>query len=212
MKIRPKAQSPILAAAIATACLGGCASIFSGSTQNINFQSTPSGATVSISGVPIGATPMNTLIKRKNNQSLSVSKEGYKTFTTQMNTSIEPWFWGNILFGGVIGSVTDAVTGSMYKYGQDQYLVTLEPEGSSQISAPVEKSKKDQAREFIMLNYNPLMADLSKGGGSYLTSLIAILQVPKSDEPVAVERIKGFSQAFPDIGQFADQVTNAYVK
>jgi hypothetical protein len=199
--------------ALATALvLTGCASIFSGKTQDVSFQSTPSGATVSLSGVPIGATPISTMIQRKNDQTLTVSKEGYKTFSAQMTTKIEPWFWGNILFGGIIGSVTDAVTGSMYEYAPGQYLVTLEQESASQVSAPTEKSKKDRAREFIILSYNQIVADISKGSGSYLNSLMGLLEIPRNDEAVAVRRIKAFAEAFPDIPQFADQVTAAYLK
>jgi hypothetical protein len=80
------------------AVLAGCASIINGKTQTVSFQSTPSGATVALSGTVIGVTPIGTMIQRKNNETLTVSKEGYKTFTTPMTTSIEPWFWGNILW------------------------------------------------------------------------------------------------------------------
>ena len=194
------------------AVLPGCASIINGKTQTVSFQSTPSGATVSLSGTPIGATPISTLIQRKNDQTLTVSKEGYKTFSTPMTTKIEPWFWGNILIGGIIGSVTDAVTGAMYEYQPGQYLVTLEQESASNLSASTEKSKKDRAREFIILSYNQIVADISKGSGSYLSSLMGLLGIPKADEAVEVRRIKAFAEAFPDIAQFADQVTAAYIK
>lgn len=197
---------------VVAAALTGCASIINGKTQNASFQSIPNGATVSLGGVPIGATPISTMIQRKNDQTLTVSKEGYKTFSTQMTTKIEPWFWGNILFGGIIGSVTDAVTGAMYEYAPDQYLVTLEQESPSKASASTQKSNKDRAREFIILSYNQLVADISKGSGSYLTSLMTLLEIPKNDEAVAVRRIKAFAEAFPDIPQFADQVTAAYLK
>jgi len=152
------------------------------------------------------------MIQRKNDQVLTVSKEGYKTFSTQMTTKIEAWFWGNILFGGVIGSVTDAVTGAMYEYAPGQYLVTLEQETPSKVSASTEKSKRDRAREFIILSYNQIVSDISKGSGNYLNSLMGLLEIPRNDEAVAVRRIKAFAEAFPDIGQFADQVTAAYIK
>jgi len=197
---------------VVVAVLAGCASIISGKTQNASFQSTPSGAIVSLGGVPIGATPISTMIQRKNDQTLTVSKEGYKTFSTQMTTKIEPWFWGNILFGGIIGSVTDAVTGAMYEYAPGQYLVTLEQESPSKVSASTEKSKKDKAREFIILSYNQIVADISKGSGNYLNSLMGLLEIPRADEAAATRRIRAFAEAFPDIAQFADQVTEAYLK
>lgn len=194
------------------AVLPGCASIVNGKTQTVSFQSTPSGATVSLSGLPIGATPISTVVQRKNDQTLEVSKDGYKTFSTKMNTKIEPWFWGNILIGGIVGSVTDAVTGAMYEYEPGQYLVTLEPENASKISSATEKSKKDKTREFIILSYNQLVTDLSRGSGSYADSLMFQLEIAKSDQPAALKRIKALSEAFPNIAQFADQVTAAYLK
>jgi len=194
------------------AVLAGCASIISGKTQTVSFQSTPSGATVTVSGAVIGVTPISTMIEKKSNQTLTVSKEGYKTFTTQMTTSLDPWFWGNIVIGGLLGSTTDAATGAVHQYAPGQYLVTLEPEGGSKVSAPAERSKKDKAREFIILSYNQIMADLSKGAGSYLNSLMGLLEVAKNDEAAALRRIKALSEAFPDIAQFADQATAAYLK
>jgi hypothetical protein len=201
-----------LAVALVIAVLPGCASIVNGKTQSVSFQSTPSGATVALSGMPIGTTPISTVVQRKNDQTLTVSKEGYKTFSTKMNTKIEPWFWGNILIGGILGSVTDAVTGAMYEYEPGQYLVTLEQESASNLSASTEKSKKDRAREFIILSYNQIVADLSKGSGNYLNSLMGLLEIPRTNEAVEVRRIKAFAEAFPDIAQFADQVTAAYIK
>jgi hypothetical protein len=194
------------------ALLAGCATIINGKTQSISIQSVPSGATVSLNGAPLGATPLTQLIERKAGQTLTVSKEGHKTFTTQMSTSLEPWFWGNIVIGGVIGSTTDNYTGAMYQYAPSQYLVTLEPDGGNKITTPGEKSKKDRIREFVMLNYNQLVSDLSKGAGSFQSSLMKLLEVAKNEEAAASKRIKAMADAFPDIGQFADNVANAFTK
>ena len=190
----------------------GCSTIISGKTQTVSFQSSPAGATVTISGAVIGVTPLTTMIEKKSNQTLTVSKEGYKTFTTQMTTSLDPWFWGNIVIGGLWGSTTDAATGAMNQYAPGQYIVTLESDGASKVSAATEKSKNDKAREFIILSYNQIMSDLSKGSGNYQNSLMTILEIPKAEENSALKRIKSLSESFPDIAQFAEQVAAAYSK
>lgn len=192
--------------------MSGCSTVISGKTQTVSFQSTPSGATVNINGSPIGVTPITTMIEKKSGQTLTVSKEGYKTFTTSMTTSLDPWFWGNILIGGVFGSTTDGATGAMHQYSPSQFIISLEPEATSKISSSTDKSKKDKAREFIVLSYNQIMSDLSKGSGNYLSSLVNILEIPKPEELSTIKRIKSMSEAFPDIAQFADQVTAAYIK
>ena len=38
-----------------------------------------------------------------------------------------PWFWGNILFGGVFGSTTDGLSGSVHEYSPSQFFITLVP-------------------------------------------------------------------------------------
>lgn len=192
--------------------MSGCSTVISGKTQTVSFQSSPTGATVNINGSPIGVTPITTMIEKKSDQTLTVSKEGYKTFTTAMTTSLDPWFWGNIVLGGFFGSTTDGATGAMHQYSPSQYIITLEPDGTSKINASTEKSKKDKAREFIVLSYNQIMSDLSKGSGNYLSSLVNILEIPKSEEGSSIKRIKSMSEAFPDIVQFADQISAAYIK
>lgn len=192
--------------------LTGCTTVMSGKTQTVSFQSIPSGATVTINGAVIGVTPLSTMIEKKKGQALTISKDGYKTFTTEMSTSLDPWFWGNIVVGGVLGSTTDAINGSIYQYAPGQFQVTLEPESGSKISSDTEKSKKDKAREYIILSYNQIMADLSKGSGNYQSSLMNILGIAKEEEVAAIKRIKSLSESFPDIAQFADQVAAAYIK
>lgn len=192
--------------------MSGCSTVISGKTQTVSFQSTPSGAIVNINGSPIGVTPITTMIEKKSGQTLTVSKEGYKTFTTSMTTSLDPWFWGNILIGGVLGSTTDGATGAMHQYAPSQFIISLEPDGTSKINSSTDKSKKDKVREFIVLSYNQIMSDLSKGSGNYLSSLVNILEIPKLEEPSNIKRIKSMSEAFPDIAQFADQVSTAYIK
>ena len=201
--------------AVVIAFLTGCATVFSGKTQSVTFHSTPSGATIMINGATLGVTPLTTLMEKKTDQTLTLSKEGYKTFTTQMTTQIDGWFWGNILgtiYFGFFSSTTDGVTGAMRQFTPNQYIVSLEPESGSKISGPTEKSKKDKAREFIILSYNQLMADIAKGAGNYQNSLMTLLEIAKGEEAVAIKRIKSISDAYPDIAQFADQVANAFLK
>ena len=65
------------------------------------------------------------------NQALVIRKEGYKEFSTTMSTTLNGWFFGNIVLGGLPGSTTDAATGAMHEYAPNQFLVALEPEGSN---------------------------------------------------------------------------------
>lgn len=190
----------------------GCATIVSTKTQLVSFQSSPAGATVLIDGRPIGQTPLSLQLERKNNQALVIRKGGYKEFSTTMSTTLNGWFFGNIVLGGLLGSTTDAATGAMHEYAPNQFLVALEPEGSNAATSKTEKSKADKIREFVLLSYNPLSADIKAGSGNYLNSLLNQLEVGTESREQAITRIKGLHQAYPDMQQFADQLIASFQK
>lgn len=102
--------------------LSGCASIIKGKTQNINVM-TSNGeeveATVFTKGGMQEIQLPRVLSVQKDSQDITITvKEGKcnKETVAVANSSVEPWFWGNILSGGVLGSSTDAATGAMWKY------------------------------------------------------------------------------------------------
>src|SRR3982750_3493837 len=84
--------------------LTGCASIMSGTSQNLTFTSTPDGATVTAAGRGIGKTPITTRLSKETGQSVTFDKDGYKPITMRLETRMDGWFWGNIVLGGFIGS------------------------------------------------------------------------------------------------------------
>ena len=46
---------------------------------------------------------------------ITFSKEGYMNQTVTLNSSIDGWYWGNIVFGGLLGMlIVDPATGAMY--------------------------------------------------------------------------------------------------
>jgi hypothetical protein len=96
--------------------LSSCASIVTGRDQNLTFNSEPDGATVTVSGKVVGKTPISVQIDKGKNQALVFEKEGYKTFTTQLSTRTNSWFWGNIVLGGFFGSSTDGISGAIYEF------------------------------------------------------------------------------------------------
>jgi len=164
--------------------LTGCATIVSGTTQQITFQSTPDGAVVRLNGRELGKTPLTLMLEKKDPQLFTVEKEGFKTYEGSMSTSLDPMFWGNIIFGGVIGSTTDSASGAMHQYAPDQYMVTLEPMATSQLNTFIHLSKREQARSFLFQNYENIKSDLSKNSGEYIDALLQVLNVPKENSDI----------------------------
>lgn len=191
-------------------CLSGCASIVSGQKQQLTFNSEPSGANVAINSVVVGQTPITLMVDRKQDHSVAFQKEGYKPETLALSTTLNGWFWGNIVFGGFLGSTTDAASGAMHEYAPDHYFVTLVPASATSSINPL--SDRAKANDFIVMNYARVIDDLSKGDGQYLSSLFALLRVPKDGEADAKKKIQALATVYTIIPEFADQVVSYFLK
>ena len=97
--------------------IAGCATIIEGSHQRILVASEPPGAVIFVNGIRVGKTPAKVKLRRgRHLETITISMPRYKTKKIILTRTIDGWFWGNILLGGVIGMVVDASTGDMYSY------------------------------------------------------------------------------------------------
>ena len=111
--------------------VSGCASIVSDSSYPVAIHSTPDASNFTItnrSGVMVhsGITPTIVTLKagagyfKSETYNIKVSKEGYTDKTFVLTSSLDGWYWGNILVGGLIGMlIVDPITGAMYKLPAD---------------------------------------------------------------------------------------------
>lgn len=118
---------PILALFLGSAC----ATIVSDSDSTTYIETDPENARCELHGqdfkrvvntpnsinLPADAAPIT----------VACRAEGYKTTTQALDTEIDGWIFGNILFGGIIGIVIDAATGSGEQYPA-HITIILEPE------------------------------------------------------------------------------------
>lgn len=109
----------------------GCASITRGTTDAFATQSTPSGATVSLSNGLTCVTPCAMELPRKHGFSVTFTLDGYKTLTTNVVPrqagAGSAGMAGNIIFGGLIGAAVDAGSGAMKDLYPNPLVVTLVP-------------------------------------------------------------------------------------
>lgn len=106
--------------------LSGCSSIISKNSYSVAITSTPSEASFEIynaSGEKIhrGITPQSVVLNssygyfKGEQYTIELEKEGYKNKTHFINSSLDGWYFGNLLFGGLVGMlIVDPLTGSMY--------------------------------------------------------------------------------------------------
>lgn len=102
----------------------GCASVFKGNSDNISFQSDPSGATVLLNGMKVGKTPILIPVKKSiSAPTVTYQLDGYEDQTVQLQNSFDPIAILNVLFWP--GLIIDAATGSVMQYNPKIYQVDL---------------------------------------------------------------------------------------
>jgi PEGA domain len=121
---------------LSAASLCSCASIVSKTQRPVTITSSPQGAKVTLmkeNGVAIqsGETPMTVTLEtsagffKKAKYKIEASKPGYETASSSVTAGVNGWYWGNIVFGGLIGwLIVDPATGAMWKL-EDTYSVNL---------------------------------------------------------------------------------------
>jgi hypothetical protein len=143
--------------AIPALVLCNCATIFGGARpKEVKLDSNPSGATVSVrdkNGAVIhsGVTPTSVTLARSTgyfkpaHYQLTFQKKGYAQQNVDLRASMNPWYIGNIVFGGLIGLViVDPLTGAMWTLDSDytaQMGTTAMNTSDSQTIQIVERSK-----------------------------------------------------------------------
>ncbi len=126
------------AVVVLAATVGGCATIIAKSSQIITVASVPDSAAVKITNaagtaVHSGTTPMTVTLKKgrgyfkAENYTVSFSKDGYQTRDVTVRGQVNGWYFGNIVFGGLIGMLAvDPATGAMYTLRPEQVNSTLD--------------------------------------------------------------------------------------
>ncbi len=136
-------KTVLLTLALGGTC--GCASIVSGGPQSLPLHSSPPGATCEVSDGRSGAVlqrataPTMLTLQRDAGfwqparYRVRCSHPGYRPYETQLVAGMNPWYFGNIVFGGLVGILlVDPATGAMWKIEEQQVNAVLvaEIEGS----------------------------------------------------------------------------------
>lgn len=107
--------------------MSGCASIISKSQTPVTITSMPTGATVKITNkkgaeVHTAITPTTVTLKngagyfQGETYSLNFEKDGFQKSTQLLDTGLNPWYAGNVIFGGLLGIlIVDPLTGAMWR-------------------------------------------------------------------------------------------------
>jgi hypothetical protein len=126
-----------LAVSMMTLALAACASIVSDSKETVTISSNPTAAEITIadqSGAEVyrGTTPATITLDASagyfdgQEYTVTFSKEGYDRATVKVDSRVNGWYVGNIVFGGLIGwLIVDPLTGAMWALDSEHVNGTL---------------------------------------------------------------------------------------
>ena len=136
-------------AALVVGVLAGCATIVSDSSYPLAVNSNPDGAYFTVTnrdGIEVnrGTTPLSVELKagggyfKGQTYTIVFSLDGYEEQTVSVRSTLDGWYWGNIIIGGLVGMlIIDPATGAMYKLPE---AVSVNMDGT-----PVEELEPEQA-------------------------------------------------------------------
>jgi hypothetical protein len=114
------------------ALCGGCATVIRGTTDQVGFNSTPSGAEVHTSNGLGCVTPCTLTIKKNEEFIATFEKQGFVpqqiSVTRQVVSAGVAATAGNIVLGGVMGLGVDAATGAGFEHTPNPVNAVLVPE------------------------------------------------------------------------------------
>ena len=134
---------PFLAAILLSGT--GCATIVSKNRYDVTISSSPSDADITITDrrgreIYRGATPATVPLKSsagfftKADYLVGFEKPGYDRLVVPIRFKLDGWYFGNIVFGGLIGLlIVDPATGAIYKLDTEYINETLRPSGNAAI-------------------------------------------------------------------------------
>ena len=156
--------------ALSLALVTGCSSIVSDNMYPVSITSNPSQTNFVLqnrAGVTVhsGRTPETVTLNASSGffkgetYKLIFKKDGYDEKTVEIQSTIDGWYFGNILFGGLIGMlIIDPATGAMFKLperaaGQlEEQLSKNTNDDASLTIALLSAIPKDERNELVPLN------------------------------------------------------------
>ncbi len=106
--------------------INGCATIFSGGSEDVSLESDPPKAKVLLNGSTMGKTPLTLKLKKGKSYMIEFIKEGFENKTLNMSYSLGAgWLILDIL-SGLIGIIVDAATGNWNEFEYTHYKAVME--------------------------------------------------------------------------------------
>lgn len=136
----------VLLSVVMLVSLTSCASIVSSDKYPVTITSDPNEAKITITDsnnrvVYQGKTPAIVTLDasngffKKGSYSIKFEKAGFEDSVYTLTSTIDGWYWGNLLMGGVLGMVIiDPLTGAMWKLDPNVSQILVEKVANAQLN------------------------------------------------------------------------------
>ena len=154
--------------------LGGCATLFTGTTDELKFNANVPGVRLTIDGQYKGVLPQTVVQSRDfmHGQEFRVKVEapGYETQEFQLKRAFNWVALLDITSVPTSGGI-DYYTGSLMHFEPREYHIQMRKKGKG--SAEFEREKR--LWRYALVNYRRVQQDVSRGGGEHLESFASAL-------------------------------------
>ncbi len=165
----------------------GCATIISGTTDDVSFDSIPSGAELYIDGEYTGKTPITVTVSRNTfgQKYFTIRHDGYDSKRLNLVKSINVISFLNCTSWPLWS--TDALTGAMILYQPHSYFIELNRNQLNPLS-PTQEIDDDEfsfyhkaSVYFTVTHFSSIKQEASQFGGTHLEILQSMLANTQTD-------------------------------
>jgi len=152
--------------------LAGCATIISGTSDEISFSTNADPVRVYIDGLNVGDTPLKVPVEKKVGKGRLVrfEKTGYKTQEFHLKNKFDTVAILDITSVVTSGGI-DVLTGAVMEYDPKKYHVEMLENNEEILKG---QSKKIQFASFVLTNADAIKENLARGGGEALDTLLLL--------------------------------------
>jgi len=173
---RPAGRALTLTLALWLPLLGGCATLFTGTTDVLRFEANVPGVRLSIDGQYRGELPLTLEMSRNfvggKLFQARFEKAGYATQEFKLNREFNTVAILDITSPVTSGGI-DVLTGALLRFSPLDYHLLMLADGQSPGSTTFRRSV--ELHGFALAHHRQLQKDLARGGGPHLTTLAALI-------------------------------------
>jgi len=152
--------------------LVGCATIISGTSDEISFSTNVDPVRVYIDGLNVGKTPLSVAVEKKAGKGRVVrfEKAGYKTQEFNLKNKFDTVAILDVTSVITSGGV-DVITGAIMEYDPKLYHVEMLENDKTLTKG---QSNQIQFAAFVLTNADAIKENLAKGGGEAINTLLLL--------------------------------------